>query len=292
VYGYAYRCYDLERMSAIIRKRKLSTGWYPESGQATEDVLQDWCCRDVEKPRSRSVVVPHAGWTFSGRLAFDTLSTLERSKTIVVVGGHLSSASPLVVAPEDGFETPLGILETDLRLREYIMQNFETAPDGDSENSVEILMPMLSYLNPEARVVWLRIGPNSDLVHRLARALAEVALHHDASDITVIGSTDLTHYGPAFGFTDHGIGEQAHAWVRESNDATMIEKLAQMDAQGIVECGSRDRSACSAGAAAVAVEYACAIGCDDAELIGYHTSYDCRAADSFVGYAGITYRRR
>ena len=279
-------------MSAIIRRRKLSAGWYPETGEATEEVLQDWCCRDFEKPRSRAVVVPHAGWTFSGRLAFDTLSTLERSKTVVVVGGHLSSASPLLVAPEDAYETPLGIVETDLQLREYILQNFETAPDEDSENSVEVVMPMLKYLNPDARAVWLRVGPNSDLVQRLSQALAEVALHQDGSDITVIGSTDLTHYGPAFGFTDHGLGEEAHAWVRESNDATMIEKLAHMDAQGIVECSIRDRSACSAGAAAVAVGYARAVGCDDAELIGYHTSYDCRAADSFVGYAGITYRRR
>lgn len=279
-------------MSEIIRRRKLSAGWYPETEEAIEQVLHDWCCRDIEKPRSRAVVVPHAGWPFSGRLAFDTLSTLERSKTVVVVGGHLSAQSPLIMASEDAYETPLGIVETDHQLRDYITQNLESVPDTDSENSVEIIMPMLRYLNPEVRVVWLRVGPNSDLVHRLANTIAEAALHEDAYDIAVVGSTDLTHYGPAFGFTDHGLGDDAHAWVRESNDATILEKLAQLDAHGVIECGPRDRSACSAGAAAVAVAYACAVGCDDAELIGYHTSYDCRPADSFVGYAGITYRRR
>lgn len=279
-------------MSGKLRQRKLSPGWYPETGHATEEVLHEWCCRDVEKPRSRAVVVPHAGWAFSGRLAFDTLSTIECSKTVVVVGGHLSSASALVLANEDAYATPLGIVESDRALCEYIARSFDTVPDTDSENSVEVLMPMLKYLNPEAQAVWLRVGPNPDLVHRLAVALAEAALHNGASDITVIGSTDLTHYGPAFGFTDHGTGEDAHTWVRESNDALMIEKLSHMDSQGIVECAQRDRSACSAGAAAVAVGFARAVGCDDSELIGYHTSYDCRAAESFVGYAGVTYRRR
>jgi MEMO1 family protein len=279
-------------MSENVRQRKLSAGWYPQTGKGTELVLHDWCCRDLEKPRSRAVVVPHAGWTFSGRLAFDTLSTLERSKTVVVVGGHLSSSAPLVVAAEDAYETPLGLVEADAELRDLVMQNFEIVPDEDSENSVEVVLPMIRYLNPEARALWIRVGPNSELVHRLAGVLAETAQRQDAYDITVIGSTDLTHYGPAFGFTDHGLGDEAHSWVRESNDATILAKLVQMDADGVTEAGPRDRSACSAGAAAVAVEYANAVGCDDAELIGYHTSYDCQPADSFVGYAGLTYRRR
>lgn len=276
-------------MSVITRRRRLSEGWYPTTGEETLEVLQGWCCRDLERPRSRSVVVPHAGWSYSGRLAFDTLRTLAESDVVVVIGGHLPADSPVVMATEDFFETPLGNLESDHALKLYLSECFATVPDNAEENSVEVLLPMIKHLHPRTRVVWLRVGPKQSLVQELIHTLTHASVHLDY-DLTVVGSSDLTHYGPTFGFTDHGTGEAAHLWVRESNDARILEHLARIDPAGVLEAAHRDHSACSAGAAATAAGFARSAGCNDAELIGYHTSYDCRPSDSFVGYAGVTYR--
>ena len=52
----------------------------------------------------------------------------------------------------------------------------------------------------------------------------------------------------------------------------------------------REHSACSAGAAAAAAEYARLQGASKGRLIRYTTSWDVYPADSFVGYAAIVFQ--
>jgi MEMO1 family protein len=271
-----------------MRPRKLPPGWYPDTGEEVRAVLDRWESLKLEDRSFRSVIAPHAGWFFSGDLAFRAVSGLRTVDTVVVVGGHLRPGDPVMVWPESEFETPLGPVSADSELRSLITEKLRCTVDTASDNSVEVFLPVVAYLLPNARFIAFRAPPSS-AASDLAYVLYEASRHAGRS-VGVIGSTDLTHYGPAYGFAPRGTGQEAVRWVKNGNDARIIERMTAMDAEGVVKRALTESSACSPGAAATAMTFARSSGAEDAVVIGYATSYDKRPSDSFVGYVGVGFR--
>jgi len=129
-------------------------------------------------------------------------------------------------------------------------------------------------------------SPASAKALELGEAVAAVARELNLS-LLAIGSTDLTHYGPNYGWAPQGIGPQAVQWVREVNDQRFLSEVLKLDGAGLLRAALEDQSACSPGAAAAAVAAAKKLGARKAVLHDYYTSYEIMPGDSFVGYAGI-----
>jgi AmmeMemoRadiSam system protein B len=107
--------------------------------------------------------------------------------------------------------------------------------------------------------------------------------------IVVLGSTDLTHYGPNYGFAPQGVGEQAVDWVRNKNDRRVIDRMLALDGEGVIAEGLRNQNACCAGAAAATAEAARRLGAEHGLELVYAMSYDIRPDSSFVGYVGVLF---
>jgi len=280
-----------------LRRRSLPRGWYPDDPQAIRDLVSAWVDKWPAPPAGKvfAAVSPHAGWSFSGRLAALAAASLvpARPSTIVVFGGHLPSGAQPLAAGESGYETPLGPIIADLEL----LQALEACPrpgrgrdlgrDMECDNTVEVLLPIVAALFPGAKVLWIR-APNDETAIDLGEALF-VASATLGRSVACIGSTDLTHYGPNYGFSPKGRGREAEAWVRDSNDRRFIDALVDMDGSKALALAQSERSACSAGAAAAALAFARAGGASRGTLIEYATSLDLRRDDSFVGYAAIAF---
>jgi hypothetical protein len=233
-------------------------------------------------------IIPHAGWGFSGGLAFEVLSRISRTMdTIVIIGGHLGPADGILCAFEDSYETPLGPLQADLELLDQIRASLPVTEDRSTDNTVEVQLPFVRYLFPRARVLGMRAPPSPDAV-RLGKVLATAA-HTLGRRVAVAGSTDLTHYGASYGFAPAGSGNRALRWVREVNDRRFIESLLAMDFDMALERALKERSACSAGGALAALSFARENGVREGKLLRYMTSFDVHPAESFVGYAGILF---
>ena len=275
-----------------VRKRTLPPGWYPETADDVRALLDGWSSGPPSiEPTGVAAVVPHAGWAFSGRLAFDTLRCLRPSAdTVVVVGGHMYPGSGVYVFPEDEYASPLGTIPSDDRLRRWLMDRVEASPDRQADNTVEVQLPFVGYLFPKARVLGMRVEP-SERALELGRSLAE-ASEALGIRLAVVGSTDLTHYGPSYGFMPHGTGKAALQWVREENDRREVDALLQHDFRRALTWAQEHRAACSAGGAVAAGAFAGAVGSTAGHLVGYMTSADIHPGDSFVGYAGIVYNGR
>ncbi len=242
-----------------------------------------------EGPRACAGIVPHAGWHFSGRLALEVLSVLCRGiDTMVIIGGHLGPADRIVAAFEDSFETPLGELKADARLLERLRAAVDLEEDRERDNTVEIQLPLVRHLAAGAMVLALR-APPSAIAGTLGKAIADAAAALGRR-VAVAGSTDLTHYGSNYRFSPAGRGEEALRWVREVNDRRLVDRMLAMDVDAALDRARRERSACSAGAAAAAMGFARASGARQGTLVGYLTSWDVQPAESFVGYAGILFR--
>jgi len=272
-----------------LRKRYLPPGWYPGSADRTREAIERME-KAVPPHASHGIagIVPHAGWEYSGSVAFEVFSRISRSMdTIVIIGGHLGPADGILCAFDDAYETPLGPIDADVALLEEIRAAMPVREDRYADNTVEVQLPFVHYLFPSARVLGMRASPSLD-AGRLGAVLAGAARKLGRA-IGVAGSTDLTHYGTNYGFSPAGSGESALRWVRDTNDRRFIESLLAMDSDAALERALRERSACSAGGALVAMSFARESGIRQGTLVRYATSFDVHPAESFVGYAGVLY---
>jgi AmmeMemoRadiSam system protein B len=272
-----------------VRKRYLPPGWYPGAAEQIRGTIARMeTSFPPETANGIAVVVPHAGWEFSGSLALEVLSRICRSMdTIVIIGGHLGPADGILCAYEDAYETPLGSIPADLELLAELRAKLPIREDRYADNTVEVQLPFLRHLFPSAHALGMRASPSAD-AGRLGAAVAEAA-RKLGRRIAVAGSTDLTHYGTSYGFAPAGSGEAALKWMREINDRRFIESLLALDFDAALDRALHERSACSAGGALAALSFARENGVRQGDLVRYMTSFDIRPADSFVGYAGIIY---
>lgn len=276
-----------------IRPRTLPIGWYPGSGRQCQSELADFVTGVKPLPTGTPVcggVMPHAGWYFSGRLAarvFFLAAQTKQPQVICIFGGHLGGNSPPLLVEEDAWETPLGSVTLATEMYAPLKGKIACAPEYPGDNTIEIQLPMVKYFFPQAKVLAVR-APHSPKALELGRAVAQTAQELNLS-LLAFGSSDLTHYGPNYGWAPKGYGDQAVKWVKEVNDKTYVDRALRLDAAGVLKAAARDQSSCSAGATAAAISAAQAQGATKALLVDYYTSYDIRPDNSFVGYAGILF---
>ncbi len=277
-------------LDSKVRKRVLPEGWYPSSSREIEELIREWeeSPQDEAEIRGIGAIVPHAGWYFSGKLAYNTLRRLEQgSETVLIIGGHMPPGSGIVAARESLVESPYGEIPLDTYFLTRMEKQVEIGADTLPDNTVEVQIPLIRHLFPEAELVWLRVGSGDEAIE-LGRIISGIAKDLDKK-ISVVGSTDLTHYGPNYGFTSHGMGKEALEWAIKENDAGIIREMLEMNSEEILEWGNKYMAACSSGAAAAVVEYASEMGCRDGVLVGYGNSSKRNPGSSFVGYAGVIY---
>jgi len=275
-----------------MRERNLAGGWYPDDAAEIRSLVSNWT-RLQKNLSAFAVVAPHAGWYFSGDLAAKAVWSLRDCDTVAILGGHLRRGDPLLFAEEGRFDCTVREAENDVQLLDALMSELksvgikEIAPDRDIDNSVEILLPLAALRFPQERFIWLRVPPDYK-ARELGSALTRAATTC-GKRLALIASTDLTHYGPNYGFMPHGIGESAVAWVRDENDRGFIAAALNMDADKVI-AHARDRfSACSSGAVAAAISFSFNSGARRGVLIGHKLSYDVHPDSSFVGYAAIAF---
>jgi MEMO1 family protein len=268
-----------------FRESCLPPGWYPRN----PDEISRFLSPLVEAADSASAAIaPHAGWFYSGKIAARASAALNRkADTAVVIGGHLPNGYPPLFAMEDAVNTPLGKMTIDAELRETLCKEIKGRSDQYPDNTVEVLLPMVRFFMPKASLLWVRFPADMssfDAGKTLAGAAKALG-----RNIAVLASTDLTHYGPNYGYAPKGCGPQALKWVKEVNDRKFIEAVESGDPQTVLERAESDLSSCSAGAVLGAMGYAAAINAGPARLLEYGTSADASAEipDSFVGYGAF-----
>ncbi len=278
------------------RNRALPRGWYPFDGKdcrrEIESYLEEWKPSQIPSSKGLGGIVPHAGWYFSGKLTamvFYSLKLKTDVEVIVLYGGHLSTEDHPRIVTEETCETPLGDIEVHAGLVKDLMRRMDIKKESltSGDNTIEIQLAMVKYFFPEAKLVAVR-SPPSFKAEMLGKEVAEIAKKEGIS-ILAIGSTDLTHYGPNYGFLTKGIGPVSVEWVKRENDKGLIDRALKMDAEGLLEHALENNSACSAGAAISAMATCKTLGAEKGVLLDYYTSYDIMPDESFVGYAGILY---
>ena len=247
-------------------------------------------------------IVPHAGWTFSGSLAAMVFSAIkqqhEKVNTFVIFGAAHSyfGASP-AVSDRGVWETPLGEVMIDEELADAILKTGLAVSDQRahlSEHSIEVQVPFIQYLFAGAKIVPVVVPPTGQAV-ALGTCVGEIVGQEEGRKIVCIGSTDLTHYGPRYGFAPMGTGKNALEWAKKVNDKKFIELALKLETEDLLAGAVKDGNACGPGAAAATVAAAKKLGCKRGILLEHTTSNEIMlqkmgttSADA-VGYAAIVF---
>lgn len=295
----------------MIREPAFAGRFYAAGAGACRAAVAD-CVRRASNPpvvgegatdadRVFGCVVPHAGWAYSGGVAARALGELAKRAhpdVLVVFGAiHVPGVGQPSVFERGAWETPLGLIQVDDRLAERLLgqtgllRNDPHAHDG--EHSIEVEVPLIQALLPETCIVPIMV-PVDGHAAALGRAIGRTCRSYGVRAAFVC-STDLTHYGPSFGFASHGVGEDGLLWAKEVNDRRMIDLILAMEGEKAVEEAVTNRNACGGGAIAAAIEASKAMGSKRATLLEHATSYEIdlsigqgRAHDS-VGYAAMAF---
>lgn len=287
----------------VIREPAVAGRFYPSSAAECEAQCAD-CCQidDAEaerfSPPTQGAIVPHAGWMCSGRVAGRVLAVLQRTScpsTIVLFGAmHRVRGHAGLLFPAGQWRTPLGSVTVDERLAERVMGHTNLIAEDifahEDEHSLEVQLPFVRWLFPDVPILPILVPPlkeASAVGESVGRALDEYGI-----DAIVVGSTDLTHYGPSYGFAPKGTGPDAFAWAKSVNDVRIIDLMTSLRADDVVTEASRSHNACGAGAVAATIAAVKRIGATTGTLLEHTTSREVLGDEGFggaVGYAGIVY---
>ena len=282
--------------SIDVRRSVFAGSWYPANAPECEREIKGFLeeGKSLTPPDRKLVagIVPHAGWYFSGSIACNVIHCLRADPppdVVVVFGMHLHPDSACYMMPAGAWETPFGEIMVEERLAAGLTSKFdfkiETPHSFNQDNTIELQLPFIKYFFEDARVLAMGVPPNPSSLE-IGRAVASLARQLGLT-ITVIGSTDLTHYGSNYGFVSQGSGKQAVDWVRNENDRRVIDAMLALDSEKVIAEARDNQNACCAGAAATAIETAKNLGADSADELAYATSYDKSPGNSFVGYVGV-----
>lgn len=260
--------------------------------------------RALTKPLPETIVagiVPHAGWVFSGSLAAMVFATIkkqhERVDTFVILGaahGYFGRAPAVFDA--GSWTTPLGEIPIDEELAQAVLEKKVALADPQShtsEHSIEVQVPFIQHLFAGAEILPILVPP-AEAALTLGTSIGDI-IEKSQKKIVCIGSTDLTHYGPRYGFTPMGATAEGLKWASDVNDRKFIDLALEMTADGMLVEAAENANACGPGAAAATVAAAKKLGKTRGLLLAYTNSNEVMqremgaASTDSVGYAAIVF---
>jgi len=147
-------------------------------------------------PTPKALILPHAGYRFSGAVASQGIALLssvqEITRVVILSPAHTMRVDGMVVPSHHGFETPLGIVPVDLECLEMLANQPDVTVQDDphaKEHGIEVLLPLLQAHIGQFSLVPIVVGNVS------AQAVAAVLdkLWGEKETLFVI-SSDLSHY--------------------------------------------------------------------------------------------------
>ncbi|KPJ66373.1 hypothetical protein AMJ44_08430 [candidate division WOR-1 bacterium DG_54_3] len=268
-----------------VRKPAVAGMFYPETkaelSKQIKHFLDNVKYRKV-KGELIALIVPHAGYDYSGQVAAYAYKELEgrRFKRVILIGpSHHVTFDGISVGEFDYYETPLGRVEVDRDFANKLVKSggkisFIRAAHL-REHSLEVQLPFLqTVLRKEFKIVPLIFGNSSfKNSQNLAISLAKLV----DEDTLIVCSTDWSHY--------HDY-ETAKKMDRKGIDAVLqgdIASFAEMLEKG--EC-----EACGVPAVITTMLLADSLGVNKIQLLKYANSGDVTGDRSkVVGYAAIAF---
>lgn len=229
------------------------------------------------KAKAHGVMVPHAGYVYSGAVCGHALASVEIPGTVLILHTkHQLGGGTFSLAGFREWETPLGMADVDEKLEKALAKvegiDVSNFPHFQ-EHAAEVVLPFLQYLNPEVKVCVVSVSHAPlEKIESVGAGIASAILAH-GDDVLIVASSDMNHY------EDHE--------TTLAKDQLALDKLAAYDTRGMIDvCFARDISMCGVHATALMLEACRGLGASKVELLEHTTSGQISGEmHQVVGYA-------
>lgn len=189
-----------------VRPSALAGSWYDAEGEALSGSLGGFLGRVEGRKLSgypMALIVPHAGYRFSGQTAAHAYVHLKGrtyGRVFLIGPAHRAAFRGVSLPQATHYQTPLGNVPLDTETIAALEKEklFQYHPSAHAqEHSLEIQLPFLQQVLGEFELVPMLIsgaGP------RDVKATAAVLKQHVRPGDLVIASSDFTHWGKRFSY--------------------------------------------------------------------------------------------
>ncbi len=185
-----------------IREPAVSGAFYSSSADELRTVVDELLKAATPKDisgRILTLIVPHAGYTYSGQVAAEGFRQLQGKPidTIVIAGpSHRIAFDGISVYPEGFYKTPLGLVEIDAKLAQEIINMDEMirfySPAHAQEHAIEVELPFIQRVLPKAKIVPIVVGSQTSAGVRVLENVFKQILSRERT--LLVMSVDLSHF--------------------------------------------------------------------------------------------------
>ena len=268
----------------MIRNPTVAGYFYPASASEIRAMMAGFIDKSAPKEEVVGLLVPHAGYQYSGAVTGATLSRVRFKDTFIIMGPtHSGQGKPFSVWTEGSWRTPLGEVKVDEELAEKMVETSQYLESDKAahreEHAVEVQLPFLQYVKPDVKIVPVILaGAPADIYKEIGHDIAR-AIKETKRGVVIMASGDMTHYEP-------------HEVAKEK-DMKAVEAMLALDEDELTRrYRGLDISMCAYGPVVCLIAAAKELGAKSAELVKYRTSGDATGdKSSVVGYAGIIFKK-
>lgn len=241
-----------------------------------------------------AIIVPHAGYVFSGSCAswaYKEIAESKFPKTYVILGpNHTGRGPEFSTYMFSDWDTPFGSVKIDKGLGNALIKKFPDLTNETEahsfEHSIEVQLPFLQFASKDNldKLKFLPLCISSvdyEKLVKLGKALSEF------EDIVVICSSDFTHYGSSYGFVPFLYSKKENLCKL---DAEAIDCIKELNSKEFFNFAKKT-TICGKSPIVSAIEFCKSKAIKKANLLSYYTSGDVtNDYDTAVGYASILFK--
>ena len=277
-------------MALLIRKPAAAGKFYDSDPEKLRKAVRSYMRpAGGAKEKILGVLVPHAGYVFSGATAGAAFASLKGADidTAVVIGtGHTEAVRGAAIMSGGFFETPLGRLEIDGDLARALLAPpgpFKDLPSAHAgEHSVEVELPFLQELGIKK---FLPVTANSSEIKVLEEAGRRLGAALRGRKAVICVSSDLSHYPPA-DLAERSDPALLLAYRTAFRNGDMAYFALANELLLEKAAGKMDTAACGFAAMVLGAAACAELGADDFRLLEYtHSGKISGDASGVVGYA-------
>ena len=124
--------------------------FYPADSEELNNLINSYKEERTVEFKSKAIIVPHAGYIFSGHAAMSGFQHLEPSENIFIIApSHHEDFKNIALPEYTYFDTPLGSIEVNNRLIKEIAEKFPCIIANeifDNEHAIEVQLPFLQNI--------------------------------------------------------------------------------------------------------------------------------------------------
>ncbi|MFI5252779.1 MAG: AmmeMemoRadiSam system protein B [Bacteroidota bacterium] len=266
--------------SSQIRSPEVAGSFYPAKHQELDSVLDGLLAAipiEEHEGTLRGIIVPHAGYQYSGvtaAFAYKLLTGLTFDTIVIISPSHKEYFNGVSVYSGKAYETPFGVLSVDAELRSELTAkevNISISEHGHgAEHAIEVQLPFIQKILGKVKILPIVMGDQRrEYCFRLGEKLGEILKGKSA---LLVASSDLSHYHPAHDANMH--------------DAIVIKNVAAFSPERLMESLERDQAeACGGGPIVAMMIAARSLGGNTVKILDHRNSGDITGdKSSVVGY--------